>query len=847
VELLHNHPAVTDVRALRTAAVVDYAETASTQGDYDKAVPHLRALTAREPLNERAHGCLMTSLAAIGQQAAALEVFERVRQRLDDELGVQPGAELTEAHLQVLRGTIPAARRPAAEQAAGVQAAVRAQPVPCQLPAAVADFTGRAAETRQLAEILTPSDNGGVPVAVISGLPGSGKTALALRAAHQLRPLFPDGQLWIQLDGASERPREPAEVLGEMLRALGVHGAAIPEALTEKAAMYRSLVADRKILLVADDACSADQIRALIPGTTGSAVIVTSRAQLTELLGARVLPLDLLGSADAVRLLARIVGNERIGAEPYHAELLVSACGRLPLAVRIAGARLAGRPAWPVSLMSEALADQKSRLDQLEAGSLSVRASLTMSYQTLDDRSQRALCFLGMLGPVDVAEWIFGALIGVDDASDVVNRLVDSSLLTPIGPDGTGHARYRLHDLLRDFAVERLATEHDNERDTALTRVLEAWLQLARMADSGLPREPYFPPPSDDGAPGIVPEALAQRLTADPVAWFSAERLNLLTAIERCCAAGHYRLAAQLASRVAACQHVQSRPDDTGRMWRAILGAAQEADDSVEATRAELRLAVATCGRGRHADAASAVDRCVDAFETQADDRALATALYWRAVCEMNLGSYREGRETAMRALELARELADRQSQSLTLRLLAIAQAWLPAYRSEAVGSCAEALAIARELGQPARELEVMHTVAHVYNLVGRHQAAADMCHEASELNRRMGVTVDKAGWLGIMADAHYGLGRHHEASEALLAALPIFRDHFMSRHQGLCLFKLGYAYQAMGDYRQAIASLQESLPIFRELQLSHYAERALQAIASCQRHLLPAGASGHD
>jgi DNA-binding SARP family transcriptional activator/tetratricopeptide (TPR) repeat protein len=846
VNLLSGHPAVTALRALRGATVIDYAETASTQADHDKAVPHLRAMAAREPLNERAHGCLMMALAAIGQPAAALKVFEDVRRRLDGELGVQPGAELAEAHLRVLRGTVRVAGRVDPEQAPDGNAVpatpvMAVMPVPCQLPAAVSDFTGRAAEIAHLARILASDESGagvGVPVAAISGLPGSGKTAVALRAAHQLRPAFPDGQLWIQLDGASARPRQPAEVLGELLRTLGVHGAAIPDTLAEKAAMYRSRLADRRVLLVADDAGSADQVRPLIPGTAGSAIIVTSRAQLTELPGARVIPLGLLGSADAVGLLARIVGDDRVSAEPQHAEQLVAACGRLPLALRIAGAKLAGRPAWPVSLMSEALADHKRRLDELAAGSLSVRASLAVSYQTLDDQSQRALCFLGMLGPTDVAGWVVGALLGVADASEVVNKLADSSLLTPAGPDATGQPRYRLHDLLRDYAVERLDSEHGGERDAALARALAAWLQLACIADSGLLREPYFPPPSDGDAPGGIPEALARRLTADPVAWFSAERLNLLAAGEHSCAAGNYRLAAQLAARVAAYQHVQSRPDDTGSMWHAILNAARAADDSVAAAHAELRLAVATCERGRHADAAPAIDRCVAAFEEHGDNRALAAALYWRASCEMNLGSFRDGQVTAMRSLALARTLAERQTEFLALRMLALTQGNLPDYREEAIRSSEQALAVVREFDQPAWELEVMHSVAHVANLTGRHQEAINLCHEAHDLQGKFGVNFDEADWLGIMADAHHGLGRYREAAEALSMAFPIFRDQFMRRHQALCLLKLGYAYQAMGDYGQAITSARESLPIFRELRLAQYEKQVFQTIANCERRL---------
>jgi DNA-binding SARP family transcriptional activator len=845
IDVLTEHPAATGLRALRAAAVMDYAAMAITQADHDQAVSHLRALTFREPLNERAHARLMASLAMSGQQAAALEVFEQIRQRLDDQLGVQPDAELADAHLRVLRGALRSPQRIVTGQSAHREA-VPVTPVPCQLPAAVSDFTGRAAEITELIGILAPDGSGasiGVPVAAISGLPGSGKTALALRVAHQLRSQFPDGQLWIQLDGASARPRQPADVLGELLRTLGVHGAAIPESLAERAAMYRSRLADRRILLLADDASSADQVRLLIPGTTGSAVIVTSRAQLTELPGVHVLPLGLLDPADAVGLLARMVGDKRVAAQPHDAQQLVAACGRLPLAVRIAGARLAGRPAWPVSLMADSLADHKRRLDELEAGGLSVRASLAMSYQTLDDQSQQALCFLAMLGPTDVAGWVVGALLGVTDANGVINRLADSSLLTAVGPDATGTPRYRLHDLLRDYASERLSAEHGSERDAALGRVLGAWLQLACMADSGLPREPYFPPPSDGDAPGGIPEALARRLTADPVAWFSAERLNLLAAVEHSCAAGRYQVAARLASRTAAYQHIQSRLEDTEQMWRVILAATREGVDSAAVARAEFRLAVAICGRGRHADAAPAIDHCIVAFEEHGDHRALAAALYWRASCEMNLGSYRDGRVTAMRSLDLARTLAERQTEFLALRLLAISQANVPDYREEAIRSSEQALAVVREFDQPAWELEVMHSVAHVANLTGRHQEAINLCHEAHDLHEGIGVnhgnsTWLSASWLGVMADAHQGLGRYREAAEALSMAFPIFRDHFMRRMQALCLLKLGYAYQAMGDYEQAITSARESLTIFRELRLAHYEKQALQTISDCEQQL---------
>ena len=376
IEELRADPAVIGLRQQWASTVVEYAEAATAQGEHDQVMAHLQALAGREPLNERAHACLMVALAGSGQQAAALDLYEQLRRRLDDQLGVRPGPELADAHLSVLRGAIP--RRPPSSGSAkprrepmgpsaqsGKGQVAHGRPV-CQLPAATADFTGRADQIALLTQTLRAADSTvGVPVVAISGLPGAGKTALALQAAHQVRASFPDGQLWAMLDGAS-RPRDPSDVLGELLRALGMHGLAIPERAKDRAMAFRSLLADRRVLIVADDAAAADQVRALLPGTAGSAVIVTSRTQLTDLEGARLLSLDPLPQAEAISLLAKITGPERIEAEPAEARHLVSSCGGLPLAVRIAGARLAARPSWPVALLTKRLASQHRRLDELQ-------------------------------------------------------------------------------------------------------------------------------------------------------------------------------------------------------------------------------------------------------------------------------------------------------------------------------------------------------------------------------------------------------------------------------------------------------------------------------------------------
>jgi tetratricopeptide (TPR) repeat protein/DNA-binding XRE family transcriptional regulator len=713
----------------------------------------------------------------------------------------------------------------------------REAPAVCQLPPSVADFTGRDPQITQLTAMLAGRDGKrvGVPIAVIAGLPGAGKTALALEVAHRVRDVFPDGQLWVPLDGAFERARDPGEVLGELIRALSVPGSAVPASLSERASLYRSLLAGRRVLVLADDAASAAQVRPLLPGTGQSAVLITSRSDLAGPPGSRLIQLDPLTPAESVQLLARIIGPARVAAEPEAAAALAEASGQLPLAVRITGARLAARGSWPLSSLARKISRARRRLDELENGDMSVRASLTQAYQALDDADQRAFRRLALLDSAELTDWQVAALLGAQDAAGVVSRLADSSLLTATGIDAADQPRYRPHDLVREYAAERLADEPSEEEEAAaLDRVTDGWLQLAARADAGLPGEPYFPPPGPASPIAIIAESLATKIAADPVAWFSAERLGLLAVIERCCTTGRYRAAARLASLLASFWHLQGRSDDSERTWRMVTGAAERDGDPAAAARARLRLAVAMCDQGRHAEASPIVDQCVAAFGELGDRRALAAATYWHAACEFNQGAYPDAGRSGQAALRLATEIGDRQAEALALRMLALAIMYTdPADRDEAVTSAERALALARELGEPALELEILHTAAHVCNLAGLHDAALRHCEVGTPLARRLGLQVNVAGLSGIRGDSHHSLGRYREAVEAFRSALPVFRDHFLHRHHALCLLKLGYAYQALGDREAAARHLQESVEIFDRLRLDHYTTRAREALRS--------------
>ena len=329
------------------------------------------------------------------------------------------------------------------------------------------------------------------------------------------------------------------------------------------------------------------------------------------------------------------------------------------------------------------------------------------------------------------------------------------------------------------------------------------------------------------------------------MAWFITERLGMLAAVERSCSVGRYQTAAELASSMAGFNHVQGRVDDAERIWRMIIAAAHQADDRAATARAQLRLAAAICGQGRHAEASPIVDQCARAFRELADEHGLATALYWRAACDWNLGGYADARESADRAIHLARATSDRQTEALALRIRAIALANLPDRREEAIASAEQARALISGLRHSTLEHEILHSIAYVYNLTGRHEDALQLGRNGLNLGRELG---EQRDWLGLLGDAYHGLGRHSEAAESLREALPFYRDRFM-RH-ALCLLKMGYAYQAMGDYDAAISHLSESLDIFDQLQLAHYSQRARDALTTCHnswRVTLRPGGHGRD
>jgi DNA-binding SARP family transcriptional activator/transcriptional regulator with XRE-family HTH domain len=488
VDVLSGYPGVTALRNELTDALLGYAEVACVLGQPQSVLPRLQALADAEPLNEPAHARLIIALAGSGQQAAAIGIYEDLRLRLDRELGLYPGAELSEAYVRVLRQDIRQGNR-AVTPVGSLELPAAVSVVPRQLPAPPRGFTGRADELHVLSGLLErahrdPSD---VVIAALTGMAGIGKTALAVHWAHAVADRYPEGQLFVNLHGLSPSgaPITPAEALCGFLTALGVPPVQIPADTDGQAALYRSLLVGRRMVIVLDNARDAEQVRPLLPGSPGCLVLVTSRNWLTGLAaaeGAQLISLGVLTESESHDLLATNLGISRATAESTAVSELISLCGRLPLALRDVAARALARPGVPLAALATSMRDVRKRLDALETreAATSVRMVFSWSRAKLGKAAARMFRLLGMLPGPDITVPAAASLAGVphEQAHLALAELCDEHLLMEHAP-----GRYACHDLLRAYAAEwARATDSEAERRDAVHRVLDYYLHTASAA-----------------------------------------------------------------------------------------------------------------------------------------------------------------------------------------------------------------------------------------------------------------------------------------------------------------------------------------------------------------------------
>jgi len=468
-ERLAQHPATVAAADRRIAAASALADVGLTAGDADRVVARLRTVVAGEPLHEGTHARLMLALAGAGQRADALAVFARLRARLADELGVEPGAEVRDAHLRVLR-----------------RDATAAHPEPFQLPPAVPAFVGRVAQLRQLDTLTGDSTGEGPVICAITGTAGVGKTSLAIQWAHRNADRFPDGLLHVDLRGfdPAGEPADPADVARDFLTALGVPPDRIPAGPQAVAGLYRSRLAGRRVLLVLDNARDADQARPLLPATAGAVALVTSRHELTSLVagGAYPIAVDLMSDAEATTLLRHRLGADRLAAEPAAARQVIDRCARLPLAITVAAARVARHAGSSLAGLAAELDDAHRALDALDGGDAytDVRALLAGSYRELGPTEADLFRLLGLYPGPDIGIEAAAGLAGTTEAAarTALSRLARANLVTQPAP-----GRFGLHDLLRRYAGE-LARDTDSEprRRAALLRLTAHYVLAAERA-----------------------------------------------------------------------------------------------------------------------------------------------------------------------------------------------------------------------------------------------------------------------------------------------------------------------------------------------------------------------------
>ncbi|MEH1099620.1 AfsR/SARP family transcriptional regulator [Micromonospora sp. CPCC 205561] len=785
-------------------------------------VGRLREHVENHPLRQRGWGQLMTALYRTGDVAGAVEAYLRARRVLAEQLGIDPSPWLEALYRDILDHSPHLAGEP--------QRPPPARIVVRGLPPAVDTFVGRRAEIDAVRGWLDQSTTS--PVVALHGPGGAGKSALAVRLAHQLADRYPGGTLYVDLQGADADlpPLRPLDVLGRFLRALGVPGNAVPSDTGEATVAYRSQIAGRGVLVVLDNARDAAQVRGLLPADPSCGVVVTSRRMLATLPNGRHLAVGLLSRAEAVGLLAGECGTARVAAEPDAALRLVELCGLLPLAIRIVGARLASRPEWPIARLAERLADPGLRLSELEFDDLSVRPSIALTYAALCDGDARGrLCarafrLIGSGRLPAVTARAVAALLGESPAraESVLERLADERLVEPREP-----GVYGIHDLVRLYAVERSEDESADDREAALRRLLETYVQgareLERMTNAG-----WSPTGVDNRERPVWQDP--PRTPAQAVRWLAEEHLNILAVFQQAstASAGTAKLAAELAWGSLASLRRHGYLQEALTLVDGAAATTERLGLTLEHTAALFYRAAFNKGTAPPSVVESDLLRCLELLESLGDRERVST-------CLEALGNLRHRMGDVPRALAYLDEaLALRRESGRPLMIGATlsnsAQARLSAGADkEAFADVAEALRIARDIEAVGLEGAALSMRGQLLCRTGRWAEARDCLDEALVATDRSGDLPSRCEALLSRAATHLRLGDHaaaaRDADEAETAAARIGDRYLLA----VARQARGHATRAAGD-RSAASRLESearellgSLPGYREPQYVEY------------------------
>ncbi|MFG2501540.1 BTAD domain-containing putative transcriptional regulator [Streptomyces sp. NPDC048441] len=729
-------------------------------GCHAEAVSELTALTAAHPLRERLRELLMLALYRSGRQAEALAVYADTRRLLADELGVDPRPGLKELQRRILQAD-PALAEPSAAAPEPAAAVVR----PAQLPATVPDFTGRASFVSELSEILSAAEGRVMAVSALAGIGGVGKTTLAVHVAHVARSYFPDGQLYVDLQGAGARSAEPETVLGAFLRALGTSDSAIPDSLEERAALYRSTLDGRRVLVVLDNARDAAQVRPLLPGMEGCAALVTSRIRMVDLAGAHLVDLDVMSPEEALLLFTRIVGEERVQSERKAALDVVAACGFLPLAIRIAASRLAARRTWTVSTLAAKLADERRRLDELQAGDLAVKATFELGYGQLEPAQARAFRLLGLADGPDLSLAAAAAVLDLpaEETEDLLEALVDTSLVESAAP-----GRYRYHDLVRLYA--RACAERDElppSGRAAMSRLLDFYLASAARVYA-------IERPGDRTVDHLEStEHAGQEFSDDSKAldWLHSEAACILACVQQSLGAGTLRRAV------------------------ALLLASK---DLAESGASSLRYELATCAAR-------------DAAEALGDAHAEGRARVSLAQVLSKVGHFDKASAELARGAELGSISGDPWTTGNAPNEQGIIAYCINQHEASET-YLLRAIEEFRADGNRAGEASALCNLSRVLDALGRTSKAIDLARQGMSIYDDLGLTFRLANAKSALGIALSHMGRHAEALDQLTDALQVFAENRQRLWEGTTHFRIAQVHVAARRSPQAAQHAEQAL-----------------------------------
>ncbi|WP_331754169.1 tetratricopeptide repeat protein (plasmid) [Streptomyces sp. NBC_00012] len=840
----------------RLAAELELVDVRLRLGQHDGLVSELTARAEAHRLDERVIGQLILTLYRCERQAEALEAYERARRRLADELGVDPGAALRQLYERILTGEpqLAAPRSATTNLAATANPTGTMQPaattkspgksgtvanvgppmarqlVPRLLPADVSLFVGREDEVEEARRLLG-EERPGPATLLVTGPAGVGKTAFAIRTGHLLASRFPDGQLHADLRGFGDEPAEPFTVLGTFLRALGIPGGTVPAELTGRVHLYRTLLAGRQTLVVLDNAASAQQVSDLLPSGARCATIITSRTTMAELCGRR-LSLDVLHPATGLDLLREMLGRGRTDADSGAARSIVETCGGLPLAVWVAGARLAARPHWPLAKVAHALADEQRKLDELAVGHIAVRASLELTYQQMSAATQHALRMVALLPGPSFAAWALAALLdtALSEAEAVLDDLVEVHLMQAGSVNATG-IRYQLHDLVRLFARERTESDvPERDRTAALTRLLGASLHLADLAADTLSVD--FQGISQlDLASWRLAAADADQLLADPLAWFNDERQFLIDVAEQALDGTEgVAPAAGLATALTTLFQVGSHFDDWERLQNRALKAALSNGDRHSAAKVHRCLGELTTILDRYPEAVDHFEQALLLAEGEGPTyRASATA--GLAYVHRLLGQY----STAVLRFEEAAELAEAAGNvnCLVYATNGLGVIDLELGRVEAaIARFTKCLRVSRVAGYRPGEAQALRCLGQSHRALGAYPAAADAYRRAVAMSEDLGDRLSATHatcWLG---DVLIRQGEHREGRRLLARSLWIYREFGNLWGEAATLYALAEAQLAVGRPAPARRRAKAAVMLWRQIGSSRWLAIGLDTLA---------------